>query len=323
MQNKSLSTISLFAMIAVVWWHCNCGSQVELWFIPAFCVWSVPWFFFLSGVLFRRTLETKPVLVVARIKLKTLVFPYLIWCCIGAIITLRVSQWDGINALLCLSRTRIHPWGNSALWYVRTLIIFMILTSITHFAFNRFIFRLRPAVVAIVSFALIVATSRLVMSLGPASCSLYFIVGYIVSREVFANKSSSRASFIVGMISLIIAAFFRGAWFSMGYSFRHNGATWLGNLSSAFIIVGLLNVIPMLPLSVAKNRIIAACLPLTAIVYFMHYPINNLLKYYSVGMDHDVVFVTLLIFAPTVYFGVAWCLKRYGRKMYNILSGGR
>ena len=86
-RNKKIELISFMAMLCVVWWHCYCGSSIEQWFIPGFCVWSVPWFFFLSGVLFRKTLETKTYRVVVSSKVRSLLIPYIIWCVIGVAIT--------------------------------------------------------------------------------------------------------------------------------------------------------------------------------------------------------------------------------------------
>ena len=79
--------ISFLAMLAVVAWHCYCGSQLERWFIPAFCVWAVPWFFFLSGALFRKTLDSKGYVAIVVQKIHSLLIPYILWCGIGAVVT--------------------------------------------------------------------------------------------------------------------------------------------------------------------------------------------------------------------------------------------
>ena len=45
------SLISFFAMCAVVSWHIGVeGGWVKRYFCPTFCMWSVPWFFYASGV---------------------------------------------------------------------------------------------------------------------------------------------------------------------------------------------------------------------------------------------------------------------------------
>ena len=92
MKANRLALISLMAMVGVVCWHCYCGSGLEQWFIPSFCVWSVPWFFFLSGVLFRKTLETNPIGHVVLAKIKSLVVLYILWCVIGCVITVSISD---------------------------------------------------------------------------------------------------------------------------------------------------------------------------------------------------------------------------------------
>ena len=49
-------------------------------------------FFFLSGVLFRKTLETNPIGHVVLAKIKSLVVPYILWCVIGCVITVSISD---------------------------------------------------------------------------------------------------------------------------------------------------------------------------------------------------------------------------------------
>ena len=147
MKLNKIQIISFLAMLCVVWWHCYCGSSIERWFIPCFCVWSVPWFFFLSGVLFRKTLNTKAYEIVIVSKVRSLLIPYIIWCCIGAIITYmipsRVSVLDGVLDVFCISSKKIHPWGNNALWYIRSLLIFMLLTIVTDYINKKFFDNMR------------------------------------------------------------------------------------------------------------------------------------------------------------------------------------
>ena len=128
-KNTKIEVVSFVAMLCVVWWHCYCGSNIERWFIPGFCVWSVPWFFFLSGVLFSKTLNYKTYGIVIWSKVRSLLIPYVIWCCIGAMISCaipyRMSNLSGVLDVFCISSSKIHPWGNNALWYVRSLLIFI------------------------------------------------------------------------------------------------------------------------------------------------------------------------------------------------------
>ena len=102
MKNTKISVISFMAMVCVVWWHCYCGSSVERWFIPGFCVWSVPWFFFLSGVLFRRTLESKTFAAVVESKVRSLFIPYILWCAVGASVTIVANIGSGGGGIGCV-----------------------------------------------------------------------------------------------------------------------------------------------------------------------------------------------------------------------------
>ena len=78
-----------------------------------------------------------------------------------------------------ITREKIHPWGNSALWYVRSLIIFMALTGLSNFVLRRFSFRGRSLAIAVVSLVLISLVSWRFVALGPKSSGFYFIGGFV------------------------------------------------------------------------------------------------------------------------------------------------
>ena len=126
-----------------------------------------------------------------------------------------------------------------------------------------------------------------------------------------------------GVAFLLIAVALRVIWFCMGYDFEHNGCVWLGNLSTIFIILATLSLTVRLPSRIAESRFVMGCIPLTAFVYFMHYPINDVIKHYAKGMNKDILFALLVLLAPLVYLSVAWGVKKFANRMYVILSGGR
>lgn len=114
--NKKIALISFMAMVCVVWWHCFCGSQIERWFVPSFCVWSVPWFFFVSGVMFRRTVELKSYRKILSSKVRSLLIPYIVWCGIGSIITMAANGGGGIRCIRTIANK------DSPLGQFRTLV---------------------------------------------------------------------------------------------------------------------------------------------------------------------------------------------------------
>ena len=103
MKDTRIAVISLLAMIAVVWWHCYCASSIEHWFTHCFCVWSVPWFFFASGLLYKKSLRQRGLIELVRGKLISLVFVYclhlIVLSWVGGV--MRIAVGAGPVARLC------------------------------------------------------------------------------------------------------------------------------------------------------------------------------------------------------------------------------
>lgn len=325
-RNQKIEIISFMAMLCVVWWHCYCGSQVERWFIPVVCVWSVPWFFFLSGVLFRRTLDTKGRGEVVASKVHSLLIPYILWCAIGAVLTSLVKTGGGVLLAFAISSSQIHPWGNKALWYLRSLLIFMVFTMLVDCLFRKLL-GWQKAVVAMVVLALILLTTRFIVNLGPLSSGFYFVLGMTLSEKILNHDSfNERVSAIVGLGCMVAAVSLRVFWFRLGYDFINPGGNLLANMSVVAFLAGLWFLSGLLPEGFARTKTLCHFLPLTAFVYFMHYPVNDLIKHHLHSTDmlsSDCRFVLLCIFAPLLYLSMAWLAKTWFGKLYALLSGGR
>lgn len=310
------------AMICVVWWHCYCGSQIERWFIPGFCVWSVPWFFFLSGVLFCRTLDSKSNKVIILQKAWSLLVPYVIWCIIGAMITCFIRGWGGGLGLLRFDCSKIHPWGNSALWYVRTLMIFMGIVMLSDFINKRLLGNNR-FVLFVLSIIFIALTSRFVVNLGLSSSGFYFILGMMLSGFVLTKTVARKIAGLIGVLSLMVAIFLRILWFKSGYDFVNARGSILANASVILLLTGLWFLFDFLPVKIVQSSFMAKFSCLTAFVYFMHYPINDYVKHIFAWISPDVMFALLCLLGPLTYLIIALVVKRYFNKAYVLLSGGR
>ena len=322
-KNKKIEVISFVAMICVVWWHCYCGSQVERWFIPGFCVWSVPWFFFLSGVLFRRTLDSKQYATIVVSKIRSLLVPYIIWCGIGAVVTSYIYVGGGWLDAFGISSIKIHPWGNNALWYVRSLLIFMMVTMFIDF-FNKKLLGNQRVIGLIITLIVILMTSHFLLNLGPSSSSFYFAIGMISSEKVLGYKAvSKRQSVFVGFCFMLMAAVLRIVWFGIGHDFVNSGGTVLANMSVCAFLVGLWYWADLIPKKSGWSGTVLQLLSLTAFVYFMHYPINDFIKHHLHIQSLNYRFVSLCVFAPLLYLLFAWMVKKWFNKFYVILSGGR
>ncbi len=307
-KNQKLEFVSFLAMLCVVWWHCFCGSTIERWFIPSVCVWAVPWFFFLSGVLFKKSLEMKSTVEIAVSKTRSLFVPYICWCLIGAVITLTSSA----------------PYGNRALWYVRTLMIFMSFTIFINFCFQRVKARMKDILVPIFVFVTIIVVSRFLIKLGPSSSGLYFSAGMLLSPRILTAKRRNVASALfLGIPFLLMAIVSRLIWFCQGHDFSQYDGTFLANISTIMLISGIWFLTDIIPPSSFSTRFFKSILPLTSVVYFMHYPINDAIKYLMRGINSNYEFVILLIGAPLFYITVSLIIKSYLSRIYSILSGGR
>lgn len=320
--SKKIEIISLMAMTCVVWWHCYCGSQIERWFIPGFCVWSVPWFFFISGVLFRRTLDSKSNKVIILQKAHSLLVPYIIWCIIGAIITFFIRGWGGGLGCFGLNALKIHPWGNSALWYVRVLMIFMGIVVLSDFINKRLLGNNR-FVLFVLSIIFIGFTSRFLVCLGPSSSGFYFVLGMMLSGLVLTKTVSRKTSCLIGLSSMVVGIIMRLFWFRCGFNFVIAGGTFVANCSVIFLLTGLWFLFDIFPVKIVKSAFIAKFSCLTAFVYFMHYPINDYIKHIFGWVKPDVMFILLCLLGPLTYLIMALVVKRYFNKAYVLLSGGR
>lgn len=127
MRNVKIAIVSFWATVCVVWWHCSCGAPMERWFVPSFCTWAVPWFFFVSGFFFRNSFERRGGVDLLKSKIRSLLIPYLMWSMIGLLICGFKVGYGNFIEMFAASPYVFHPKGNPALWYVRTLMIFVLI----------------------------------------------------------------------------------------------------------------------------------------------------------------------------------------------------
>lgn len=239
--SQKMSFISLLAMVGVVWWHCNCGSHIEQLFIPAVCVWSVPWFFFASGVFFRLSIERKGILPFLEGKIKSLFVPYLIWCVLGIFICFDAVGSGSVLDLYAISLSRASPKWNHALWYLRCLMFFSLFGAILYGGV-RYLQRLKWLVFSLVFMAGILAINRFVAHIyGPGSSPWYFVAGILLAGRIFcqADICSSRRTWALGLCCLLAAVVCRCIWFWEGFRFSVSGGTIIANVSTMFFICAL------------------------------------------------------------------------------------
>ena len=129
--SERIKVISLLAMFSIVAWHSFCGSRVEKWLIPLLTHWGVPWFFLVSGVFCRASLQKYSLVDFLKRKIVSLVVPYSLWCVIGVVIS--YPNLEDASFLGCpdvFAFTSLFPIGNRTLWFLRALLFFFILSVI-------------------------------------------------------------------------------------------------------------------------------------------------------------------------------------------------
>ena len=174
------------------------------------------------------------------------------------------------------------------------------------------------------SLAFIILTSHYVVALGPSSSGVYFVIGMSVSGRVLEHKAGDKSrSALAGIGFMLLSGVLRIVWFRSGHDFFHGGGTLLANISVVLLLAGIWYLTDLMPLRLVGHGIVQTVLPLTAFVYFMHYPINDFVKQSLPIVNPDCLFVTLCICAPVSYLLLAWTIHKYLKGIYAVLSGGR
>ena len=320
---ERLSLISLAATLSVIMWHCQCQSSVERWILPSLCFWSVPWFFFLSGVLFVQSLLRRGAGDLLRAKFWSLLVPYVCWCIIGSIIT-GGSSYADICKVFALTKDAIHPSGNMALWYLRAL-IFFVLVSVSSFWMAR---RLRCSLICgLIFMGISYYCNEYVVMICTGSSPLYFAVGMFLSRFLFSDLVLSKRVKDLCMYSGLGAfVVFKGVYFSLGYDSINMGGNIWANLSYCGFMVFLWFLSEHLVGKLWCVKWLQHCCSLTAIVYFMHYPLVRRLIDWVLNegiMSRNCTFVASWLISVWGCFWLAHMLRKGMPRVYSILSGGR
>ena len=208
--STKLRHISFLAILCVVFGHSVDGSRLTM---SLAAQWHVPWFFIVSGAMLSHSLDKHEVSEVAVSKLKSLVVPYILWCCVGFLAVgiiggrdASVGQWLGIGTPF--------PAGNPHLWYLHCLIVFVFAASGLWQGC-----RILPRWNTLV-FALIFASAFIVARIADASAltgtptsPFYFLAGFLLKRYMLQDAAGKRALCFFA-VSAFVAVLSRGAWFN-------------------------------------------------------------------------------------------------------------
>lgn len=330
-----ISLVSFFAMCAVVSWHIgDDGGVLMRWLAPVITVWSVPWFFFVSGVFFVYSIQKVSLGRFMIVKVKSLVIPYVVWCVLGFVVLSLMGVKLPLNVCAIFALDRLHPVGDHPMWYIRALIIIFTLAIPIWGLSIRF---LRSGVLQRVVFAISLAAiiiilekfTRIDLHLGPGSSLYYFLFGVvfcnrIVKFPMVAGIVSQKRLFL-GLMLLLAAMLIRGIWFAMGYDYYKMGGTLVANAS---VIAFILALLVLMDSEVAIDcgwKIFGRFTKYSSFVYMSHWIFLGSLigMARKMRMAPDVVYVSFSLVMPFVFVSVGAVLRRCAPKVYYVLTGNR
>ena len=317
--STKIRTISMVAMLAVVAWHSECGASVEKWVIPWFTTWSVPWFFLVSGFFFVKTADKMGRESFLRKKFKSLLIPYTFWCVVGW--CLWQPSLSGCGGELLGLSSAIFPRGNWPLWYVRALIIFMLISILIY----PLCMRLRRGFLSYGLFSVLVLMVYLLLirigvGVSPGSSVVFFLLGCglaVSNLDLNGGRMRNGLCLLLCVASFVLMILLR-------LSFDSHVTN---NLAIAASIFGIWLLVDLGMSFHQANWI----LYLTPGIYFMHGP---LIKTFDKYLEEGIVSgmnawqMNVYYFARTIGFFVlvgllCHAIKRFFPRFAAIVFGGR
>ena len=333
-QSWKFKVLSFFAMILVLYAHAYIpdAAQYKVFYIfeksIAFC-WGrlfFPLFFFISGYLFYVKLSDPDWSVWKqkyRSRVKSLLIPYIIWniLCLLQMFILKYipvagkymnsdytqlihgGLWEWIYTLF------IVP-GGFHLWFIRDLILIVVVSPFLYFCIRKMIFIYFPLIIFF-SFYNSWFQSLTMFSIG-AACAIYNISLEVKLKHKWGLVLLGTASlllmlycsiiFIPGTKELyLVAILFLFVWFLYDYLYRKG---W-------------------------RFDFIKRWIPYTFFIYLLHIPALSIVKKVMllVGRGEEWSYWITFLVSPFIMAAVAiWIgglLKKYLPKLYSVLTGGR
>ena len=330
--SAKIRLISFFAMWAVVSWHVGAdGGTLKRYLCPLLCFWSVPWFFFASGVFFVYSIQKRTWFQFLVCKLRSLLIPYVIWCLVGAGYKALVSENISFDVCSIFALDRLHPIGDGPMWYIRALmIIFTISIPIWKLTESYLKKQLTQRFFFAALVILALNVSRFIgvdLHFGPGSSVVYFLVGVAMSGTVtkFPMITDKRSKIMVGCVLMIVALGVRSAWFGMGYDYYRMGGSLIANASVVFFIAALLVLSDFGTVVEWLHKFFGRVAEYNTFVYMVH----NIVLWHIVaivlssGWSPDVVYVIFSLTAPFLFIGIGSVVRGAFPRVYSVIIGNR
>lgn len=322
--SNKVSFLSFVAMCLVVYGHTVDGDHaaneaVAFWLTG----WNVPFFFFISGIFFAKTLGKYAALTIVEKKTKTLVVPFLIWCIFGWALN-GFILWNGDYAWHdnIFGIPNAPPFCNPTLWYVEALIKYMVIVLMMYKIVGK---KFYSAVVLICYLVAFCFYPKLIP--GTAASPVYFIAGLLLTGLADRPLAARQNRILLGLACVIMIAtrlvlyrYSAGAVNSVVRIF--NAFSWIVLLWAAYDLFGKKLPVDRLLSHAWTHR--------TFFVYCCHFPLAILARHYMapcVGSfsywGRSAAYLIGYVCVVGLSFGFAELCARVLPRAYRVVSGGR
>lgn len=319
---------SFVCTVMVVYRHSlNYMAFFDTWTGQGICGWvedgfsvltevAIPYFFIVSGFFFFRTDYSigRNYLSMLGKKTRTLLLPFVTWNIVGAI-ALWFSNRESIgdSFATCLYNLAMSKWY-PPLWYVRDLMVFMILTPIIYWLYRKDSWLFYIPVFVLLFYMWNPVDSSFLSTEGV----LFFLIGGLFQKKNFHFTDKWKTNVFIAMAFV---------WFLLCFLQLGKISLFVHKLTVVFGLFTLWNLIEEIPLCITKRLLVWA--KYSFLIYVLHLNIlrflKNLLGYYFHGNELMALLTYLLLPVLTIAFVVfiGRILRYRFPKVMAIVLGGR
>ena len=327
-KSEKIFILSLLLMLGIVWTHSRIPiiENVPNYFSKLLLFNeigqdAVAPFFLITGFLFFRNFQMNSWLEKLKTRWRSLVVPYLIWNCIGAISWYLIIQQFGIRYVSnkydyeSIWEVFMNILGSryTVLWYVGVIIVYALAAPIFYFMVRN----KRIAYISIIISIIIGISFHHPFASPLIWMSIYLLGSFLgVHYPDFLFKSQPKLLSWIGIITFPLCVW-------LNHEYDNMLTTNLRQWSSIFFYIGLYDmlnaIIHFVPHKIYKYSFF---------LYATHYlPIHVLQRYIIFNMESIlgcwIAYLVVPVLVVVTSVSIAYILDEKAHQLYNLLSGGR
>lgn len=276
---------------------------------------AVPYFFMVSGFFFFRTnyYQEGAYVVMLQKKARTLLVPFLIWNVTWGAILYAIGFMDWGEPLADKVTHLLMSDYYGALWYVRTLMLLMVLVPLYGWLFTTG-----------KRWLLVLAGAGLFVLWFPVDCALlsteglfFFFLGGVLQRyQGVVNKKAPW-----GVLAVMLAVWCGMCFLRLSWSINMNKLNTLWGICTFWMLLDYLGN--------AVKRALLSASAMTFFIYVNHFWVVKGMKVMLAQQYQQSEMVALLAYflLPIITFfcllWVGWLWKRFAFRSYDVATGGR